>query len=307
MEITPYEDERYAEVVGFITRLNEEPAHRIGYIGETREDVIHDLGDLSVPLREGFRLADEDGRLVGVLGYDADLTLGRVWLMGPFVDHPDWQTIADQLYDEICRTLPSELTQHELFGHTDNQLLAEFALAHCFDALPETHLLEIGRPLIPSGIPDGIVTYDATFGDQFAALHAATFPSTYYSAEQLVDLQDERRHLLLATDQNRLLGYAFVQTMPDIQQAYLDFIGVAEGQRRTGIGRRLLQAVMAVAFRDPAIDRLHLTVNSDNSAAYQLYQSFGFETVQSLRGYRTRALSGNGTTPERAPVKAASL
>lgn len=286
MQITRYHTDYYDPVVDFITRLNDEPRHHIAYLGQDRAEIRHELDQLSVPMADSFQLAEHNGRLVGVMGYDADPSLGRVWLMGPFVDHPEWSPVAGALYAAVLDDLPAGLLQLELFGHIENTNLAGFASANGFYELPETHLLALERPLFVPSVPPTITDFRPDLSVAFAALHEAAFPNTYYSAEQLIGLRDDAHRLLVAADGPQIAGYAFVQISPLTGQAYLDFIAVAERARGRGVGRALLEAVFHEAFAHNAIGRLELTVHSDNSAACRLYLSAGFEVVRAMRGYR---------------------
>jgi ribosomal protein S18 acetylase RimI-like enzyme len=53
-------------------------------------------------------------------------------------------------------------------------------------------------------------------------------------------------------------------------------MGVRSEWRRQGIGRRLLDACLALA-RDAGLEKVELEVFSDNLAAIRLYESFGFK------------------------------
>jgi ribosomal protein S18 acetylase RimI-like enzyme len=285
MRISPYSAERFDDMVEFITRLNDDPAHLIGYLGQGRADIVHELGELDRPPEESFFLAEADGRLVGVMGFDADETLGKAWLLGPFVDGAPWQPAAEALCAAVQAALPPAVTLLELFGHVDNENLARFALLHGFTALQDTHLLTLPRPLYPPPA-NGVVDLPDALTDAFEALHTAVFPNTYYSAEQLLAMRDDRHRLLGLVDDGRLLAYAFLQIIPDTGEAYLDFIAVDEAARGHGAGKQVLAAVVRAAFERPEIDHLNLTVDGDNAAACRLYLSAGFEVVRSMRGYR---------------------
>lgn len=59
-------------------------------------------------------------------------------------------------------------------------------------------------------------------------------------------------------------------------------IYVVPGQRRQGVGRRLLEAV-ATAARERGVIRLSLQTEEDNDGALALYHEFGFRPVTGLR------------------------
>jgi ribosomal protein S18 acetylase RimI-like enzyme len=288
MRILPWPDGRFDELLDFVTRLNDDPASHIGYLGLGRDEIRHELLGLDMPVGVGFRLAEtDDGRLLGVFGVEADPVVGRAWLYGPLVEGDDRQAIADALYAAVQEAIPPGIAEHELYGDVRNDNLAAFAARHDFRPRSETAILTLARDRVgrlPE--PKGVVAFEPRYAEALAVLHDRLFPNTYFPAQQLIERRDDNRRLLLAVDGDDLLGYAYFQRRPEAGQSYLDFIGVDDARRGQGIGRRLLAAVNAESFTPPEIARLDLTVNPDNAAAMSLYRSFGFETERVLRGYR---------------------
>ena len=66
-------------------------------------------------------------------------------------------------------------------------------------------------------------------------------------------------------------------------------IFVVDGYREQGVGRRLMEAVLAAAW-DLGLTRIELDVFSDNLRAIRLYESLGFEHEGRRR--RARVLDG---------------
>ncbi|MEH0846302.1 ribosomal protein S18-alanine N-acetyltransferase [Micromonospora sp. CPCC 205711] len=101
-----------------------------------------------------------------------------------------------------------------------------------------------------------------------------------------------------------LLGYAGLTVQPD--EAWVQNIAVRRNAQRRGIGRALLEDLLAEADRRGAHSVL-LEVAADNAPAQRLYAGYGFEPVGVRRGYyqpsNTDALvmrrdaepTGNGT------------
>lgn len=65
-------------------------------------------------------------------------------------------------------------------------------------------------------------------------------------------------------------------------------MGVAGAWQGKGVGKMLLQAALEVADKWMRLDRIELTVYSDNAAAIGLYEKFGFEVEGRLRAYAVR-------------------
>jgi ribosomal-protein-alanine N-acetyltransferase len=84
-------------------------------------------------------------------------------------------------------------------------------------------------------------------------------------------------------DGGGILGYAgLAVTTPD--EAWVNNIAVRREAQGRGIGRALLEALLAEADRR-AVDRVLLEVAADNVAAQKLYAEYGFEAIAVRRGY----------------------
>lgn len=79
-----------------------------------------------------------------------------------------------------------------------------------------------------------------------------------------------------------LRGYAIM--MPAVDETELLTIGVAATQQRQGLGRKMLQEMLALA-RARNMRRMFLEVRPSNGAAVALYRSAGFAEVGLRRGY----------------------
>jgi ribosomal protein S18 acetylase RimI-like enzyme len=98
-------------------------------------------------------------------------------------------------------------------------------------------------------------------------------------AERLVPLSD--RAIVGAFDGDRLVGLAawHREEMRKLQhKGFVWGVFVAETHRGRGLGRRLLQAVIAHAREADGIRQLNLTAYAANTAAIALYESLGFVT-----------------------------
>lgn len=96
---------------------------------------------------------------------------------------------------------------------------------------------------------------------------------------------DQGFYYLAARDDSdgSILGYAgLAVTAPD--EAWVNNIAVRRDAQRRGVGRALLEALLAEAARR-VVDRVLLEVAADNVAAQKLYAEYGFEAIAVRRGY----------------------
>ncbi|MEV4200835.1 ribosomal protein S18-alanine N-acetyltransferase [Micromonospora globbae] len=91
-------------------------------------------------------------------------------------------------------------------------------------------------------------------------------------------------HYRIATDDDgTVLGYAGLTVVPP-DEAWVQNIAVRRDAQRRGIGRLLLEELLAEAARRGA-RRTLLEVAADNAPAQRLYAAYGFEPVGIRRGY----------------------
>ncbi|MET7417797.1 ribosomal protein S18-alanine N-acetyltransferase [Dactylosporangium sp. NPDC005555] len=123
----------------------------------------------------------------------------------------------------------------------------------------------------------------------------------WFHIEQLLPIEDELfgeerwsagmfwnelasgHHYIAALDGDRVLGYAGLALTPP-EEAWIQNIGVRKEAQRHGIGRRLLEALLAEAARHGTRQVL-LEVAVDNLPAQKLYATYGFEGVGVRKGY----------------------
>lgn len=96
------------------------------------------------------------------------------------------------------------------------------------------------------------------------------------------ELLGETRSVLLASDENNVIGYCSVRVVDGV--ADLQRIAVLPDARRQGLGCELLEELLAKATGLGAT-RILLEVAASNEAAIGLYESFGFEPINRRRGY----------------------
>ena len=291
IKIIPCKD-RIDELVHFVTRLNRDGTHHIGFFGESEADVRSSLAECLIPPGDGFMLAYDDDKLVGVFGVDTNPEISRAWLFGPLVEHADWHTIADQLYESVLPLIPANIRVRDMFCDVQNIHIEEFAVRHAFPLNSENAVLTLRRDNYKS-FPNGktqVSAYQEGFFKQFDELHKLLFPTAYFTARQMVEKIDENHHLFVAVEDGHLLGYHFCKIEPESESGYVDFIGTETSARGRGIGADLLTAGVDWMLSAPTTKKINLTVNADNIVARNLYEKSGFVTERVMRGYRKQVI-----------------
>lgn len=288
--VTPFGQASFDAMVAFIADLNSNAEDHIGYFDTAAEDIARSLRSLSLPVEQGFRLAMQDGQIVGVLGIEADPEIGRAWIYGPLVRHAQWQAVADHLYAAALPAIPSGIDHQQIFCDSRNHNCRAFAARHGFNLFNESAIMALSRADLARVPHATAAPIDERYFDQFRDLHPRLMPNTYFTAQQLLDRLDADVHLLVANHEDELLGYICFQAGPGVVEGYIDFVAVAETARRRGIGAQLVAAATHRAFDWPAVDVIRLTVNTANASALRLYERMGFVRERTMMGFeRTTA------------------
>ncbi|MET7967993.1 ribosomal protein S18-alanine N-acetyltransferase [Micromonospora sp. NPDC005305] len=120
--------------------------------------------------------------------------------------------------------------------------------------------------------------------DQVLPLEADLFGAEQWSPAMFWNELANGHHYLVATDDDgTVLGYAGLMVAPP-DEAWVQNVAVRRDAQRRGIGRLLLEALLAEAARRGVRSTL-LEVAADNGPAQRLYAMYGFEPIGVRRGY----------------------
>ncbi|MBX5481863.1 MAG: GNAT family N-acetyltransferase [Myxococcaceae bacterium] len=93
---------------------------------------------------------------------------------------------------------------------------------------------------------------------------------------------------LVAEEAGTVVGHAFLEPLPLAVTGHLARLSIAvhEGHQGRGVGRALMNELIAWARSDPRVEKIELHVRSSNHRAIALYRSLGFVE----EGRKTRRL-----------------
>ena len=115
--------------------------------------------------------------------------------------------------------------------------------------------------------------------DAIMQIEVGTFPSDAWSSDMMAsELASEHTYYLVAEADGRLVGYGGLLAPRGSGQSDIQTIAVIASARRSGLGRVLMQAMIAEA-RDRRASEVFLEVRADNEPAERLYASLGFEAI----------------------------
>jgi ribosomal-protein-alanine N-acetyltransferase len=123
---------------------------------------------------------------------------------------------------------------------------------------------------------------DVTDLDAIMAIETPTFGTdAWSSAAMRADLANRHCYYLVAhrvETPDLIEGYAGLLAPAGSGEADIQTIAVAPSARRAGLGRMLMQALIAEA-RDRGARHIFLEVRADNPSAETLYDTLGFERI----------------------------
>ena len=119
--------------------------------------------------------------------------------------------------------------------------------------------------------------------EEVLPIEADLFGAEQWSAGMFWNELANGHHYVVATEDDRVVGYAGLSFTPP-HEAWVQNIAVRRDRQRHGIGRALLEALLAEASRLGTRVTL-LEVAVDNAPAQKLYDRYGFEPVGVRRGY----------------------
>jgi len=280
------------QAVKFISRLQSDNSHHIGYFGITAEELIPYIKELEPNWKDTSLLAYEGKQLIGLIIIEYDLELERAWIHGPMVDHIDWQTVANTLISTaMLEIIPRSIQDLELCGDVSNDNLRIFAEVHKFKSSDPSALLSFKRNDLEklNSIQDPtIIKLREEFFESFQQLHDKIWPNSYFSGKQLIERRSDRNKILLEIEGKKLRGYIRGGVEPGGKEGYIDFVTVNEADRRKGIGKNLVIAITKWLLSSFEITSVGLSVYDTNRAAVNLYKKIGFEHARSIQGYRKK-------------------
>ena len=285
MDIRSATEADLVPIAELAARLQTDPARTVVYLGADAAGIEAELAEID--WRSISALAFDDDRLLGWLIGDADAELGRVFWLGPFVadsglDTGEWNEIASQLYTSCHGLLPAEMTEEEIAIDARFERCDTWAQAHGFAPDSESLVLVLESDVEgPSLAVRHVVDNDL---ELLGALHEQLFPGTHATGRQLVEDGDDDHVRLVTEIDGKPAGYVAFEFQPD-GAGYIDFLGVADSNRRRGLGAQLVRAAVEALHRRGAAP-VNLTVREDNRAARDLYISLGFREERVIRPLR---------------------
>lgn len=293
MDIRRIREDEVDAVARWLATQQADPTTHIASESTEPAGIATDLRQLEPRGLDDVLVADDAGEVVGLLAGEHDTDPPRVWWRGPFVAAgADVDAVADALLTAGRAQLPGHVTQEELGPDARHAWMPTFAGHHGFVPEEASAVLvrtlggDAGVPRDAAAPPLGVevVAVTSTTAAAVVALHDALFPGTH-SAGSRVAAAGEGHAVLVATRAGEVVGYVAVERQED-GSGYVDYLGVADGERGRGIGRALVAAGCVWLHDEAGCASADLTVRESNRGARRLYGSLGFVEERLVRPWR---------------------
>ena len=120
--------------------------------------------------------------------------------------------------------------------------------------------------------------------ERLLPIEADLFGAEQWTAAMFWNELAHGRYYLVALDADgEVAGYAGLAVNPPYE-AWVNNVAVRRDRQRQGLGRTLVDALLAEAERC-GVSEVLLEVAVDNAAALKLYESYGFAVMGRRRGY----------------------
>lgn len=261
----------------FIAKLNKDKENHIGYCGDDAEEIQNSLmEDMDIPFEKSFIIASENDKIIGALGFDADMEKGNAEIWGPFIEKSGWN-IAHEMWNRMMQLLPKKIKLVSMFIDKENKNCFDLAMNLGFCKKSEENIMIFERKYIDkidNALPAQITADDYEDMEQ---LHDKVFPHTYYSGEDIIKRLNINRKVFIQKENDKLEGYIYAEAEPEFGEGSIEFLAVNSFQRGRGIGYKLLCMALKWIFSFESINSVTLCVNSENNAALNLYNRAGLK------------------------------
>jgi RimJ/RimL family protein N-acetyltransferase len=277
-----------AEVAAFVARLNAMPEHRIGYFGDSVQEIAHELVAWGA-IERALIARGRDGAIVAFMGIEVDDELGRSYLNGPIAESSLWPDLPLRLVGECLELVTEDAARLlELFFDVENSNLAKLGRSLGFETYKDVRLMRFDRSQLAS-LGEGTASpLCPEHYEQVAALHDRVFPNTHLPGTRMVAGLDEHKACFVKTSGGEVDGYIYLEVQRKTGAAGVEYLGTAEGARRRGVGDDLVRTGTHWMLSFDNVSEAWLTVDEDNAAAQRLYDRLGWSFVHRMTSMRRR-------------------
>jgi ribosomal-protein-alanine N-acetyltransferase len=280
-------------VASFIETHNQNPSTQClqSSTGERAENLAEELQKLHAAGELVYVLAEEEDRLLGVLGCEYAVSDARGWLRGPLIASPfesgpdGFPALASRLLEAVFHDLPPSIVVLDTFLNAENQRGLTFYASVGFQLRSHQHVYVASRPERPKPPRPGCDVMTPEQLPDVQALHSTVF-SGLRSAEDTFRELDDHHRVWVYAPRGEVAGYVLAVVESWAEEGYIEFLGVRADARGQGVGAALLETALHWCFVERGVPQVGLTVDEGNGNARGLYAAAGFRLRHSGVNHR---------------------
>jgi len=280
-------------------QLNKE----FGIAPASLENLSQKLNKPGYPATENVFVAEMGGAVTGYISLTPELGIGRVVL--DYLVHPKYSTgfVLKKLIDHaVERATELEANVVHLSIPSAEPVTAELLLSLEFRATRRFHelMLDLSEvSLEATSRPNSMCRYlEPGEEERLAQIQNRCFAGTWgyhpNTVEEIIWHMSFKNSspddIILAWDKSKLIGYCWTEKKCDKDlstgknSGRIYMLGVSPDYRNRGVGRKLLLSALT-RLKSMGREIVHMTVDSQNTAAVSLYSSLGFKIREDTLWY----------------------
>jgi len=279
--IVEFTEDKLTDIVDFIHKNNNIDEYRIGYVGDTKEDIIESLeNDFSdYPLKQSIYLDYINNDLNALFALDIDTVSNTIEVWGPFYGE---KTTIDDLY-LLWIALYTKYKDYNFnfFISESNKFANEFLTEKLKLKLDSKHI-DVLKNIIKSELrddklPTNLSIKSNIYSHSIVKLHDELFKDSYLSGENLFRQigKNDCGINILSLNNKKDIGYLYYSLSYEDNDIYIDYIGLADPYHGNGYSVFLMNSLFnSCNFNQ--FKSIRATVLSENYRALNFFKNYGF-------------------------------
>lgn len=239
------------------------------------------------PSEVSYAAAFDDESLetpLAIIGAEVGDDLKRAWLRGPFAaPHVEPNASSESMshaFEALTKEVGARANIWDAYIETSHRSVLDWYESLGFFIKGKHSVFTVKRSDAQFfHQTDVMVPATPAIIEAIAALASESFPGGYLTRDDFAAPQSDEAVTLCVVEGDRLLGYVYASYEPGAIEANLDNLAVAPHARRSGIGRKLVNAALHWAFEIRNAPQMALVVREGNTNATALYESVGFRLL----------------------------
>lgn len=282
LRIQSLSEETLEETALFIAQCQRREEAFVAWLGYSPDEIKQQLLNLTPNLSEAGVIALEQGAVCGFLGIYRSEEQKTLRLLGPYVaSETSWKAIAVQLLSALNDKRPPQMTLAKVAFYEANQNCKALYEENCFEIYNAERTLVMDRlrvenpPILDAMTQESVHLrpYQPEDVKDFERIHPS---GAYFTASEVVQQLDDHHQIIVAEQDQRVIGYVYYELLTSDGYAELCFLNVLPEFRGKGIGASLISRTITEAFKYSWIKEIQISVRVNNEGAERLYKRLGF-------------------------------